>query len=536
MSSKDKKSKKSAKTVTPNMTTSLALVPVDIPAPIVSLAEHRDGSPRVAALSSTGKAPGLGATSATGVVHYGGMIYYQDEKDRAWSDQFARDETIREMQNNPILGGVLRQIAMFIRQVKWQLDPADDSDEAKKIRDYFQRQLDGMRNQWPGGTMPQILTYLAWGWATLEIMYKVFVDEDGVKRFGWDQWRLIPQETRWKWVFDESTGEATHIVQLDVQNNKEIPIPLFKCIHIRDTSRNNSPEGFTLFRIVYDAYFYRSGFQQLEGSLFERYGGVQVARLPGDDIENKSPAYLALQQIVATLGVNSQTGLILASDKDPTTNEYIQDFEIVAPASGATVPSADPIINRYANEMVGVYGAAVTRTGQDGSGSYALADVQSEVFLQNMTAYLDNIQDAIFNQAFIPLANMPYNQFPMELMPKLSHGKLDKIALKDLGTYITSLAQSGELQDSAELRVWLAQQAQLPVGTVEEVQAQMDKEKAEADALQQQQMELGVAQAKAASSSQDSSQKGTKVGSQKGTATPQNLKRGVDPTKTKSAG
>lgn len=439
----------------------------------------------------------LGSMSSPGVVAYGGFIHYPTEKDKAWADQQARDQTIIEMSNNPILGGVLRQISMFIRRVVWTLDPADESTEAKEIRDFYQKQLDKMDNLWPGETMPQLLTFLAWGWSCLEIIY----DQLPEGNIGWKEWRLIPQETRWRWEFNEA-GEATHLVQLDPTTYKEITIPLAKCIHIRDTSRSNSPEGFTLFRIAYDAYFYRSGFQQLEGTLFERYGGVQVARLPGDDIEGNTRAYQDLKAIVTTMGVNNQTGLILASEKDPATDEFYQTFEIVAPAGGATVPSADPIINRYSNEMVGVFGAAVTRTGQDGSGSYALADVQSEVFIINMEAYLDLIRDCIYNQAFIPLARMPYNNFPEDKLPKLNHGKLDKVALKELGAYITSLAQSGTLMDTPELRVYLHGQAELPVQPMEEVKKAMDKAEAEAKAAQ-----ASVDQ----SSSQDSTQIGTKL-------------------------
>lgn len=428
-----------------------------------------------ALLATPSKNPGLAPLSSPGVVSYGGFLHYPKEKDRAWSDQFARDETIIEMSNNPIIGGVLRQITMFIRQVEWYLDPANASDEAVKIRDFYQNQLEKMDNLWPGETMPQILSFLTWGWSALEIIYQQL--EDG--HIGWKEWRLIPQETRWRWTFDD-LGNATHLVQLDPQTFKEISIPLTKCLHVRDTARNNSPEGFTLLRVVYDAFFYRSGFQQLEGTLFERYGGVQVARLPGDDISANTDAYQEIKRIVTTLGINSQTGLVLASDRDPATNEFYQDFEIVSPASGATVPSADPIINRYANEIVGVFGAAVTRTGQDGSGSYALAEVQNEVFQRNMEAYLDLIGDNIQTQVFPALAAMPYNDFPKELIPTLRHGKIDKIKIKELGTYLVSLAQAGVIEDSAALREYVHAEAAIPTAPKEEIQARMDKEEREA--------------------------------------------------------
>lgn len=414
----------------------------------------------------------LGALSSPGVVSYGGFLHYPHEKDRAWSTQFARDDTIIEMSNNPIIGGVLRQIAMFIRQVEWTLEPANASPAAVEIRDFYQAQLDEMRNLWPGETMPQILTFLTWGWSALEIIYRPLPDG----RIGWKEWRLIPQETRWGWIFDEH-GDATHLIQLDPQTYQEVRVPLSRCLHIRDTARNNSPEGFTLLRIAYDAYFYRSGFQQLEGTLFERYGGVQVARLPGDDITANTEAYQEIKRIVTTLGINSQTGLVLASDRDPSTNEFYQDFHIESPASGATVPSADPIINRYANEIVGVFGAAVTRTGQDGSGSYALADVQSEVFQRNMEAYLDLMGDNIQTQAFPRLAEMPYNRFPLDLLPTLKHGKLDKIKLAELGAFLVSLAQAGIIHDSPELRVFTHEKASLPTPPISEIKREMDEQR-----------------------------------------------------------
>jgi len=414
----------------------------------------------------------LGALAASGNVQYSGFLHYPTERDRAWDSQDARDATIIEMSNNPIIGGVLRQITMFIRKVDWYVEPADDSSEAKTTAKFYQEQLDGMKQLWPGETIPQMLTFLNWGWSCLEIIYKQL--EDG--RIGWDEWRLIPQATRWKWEFSDR-GEATHLVQLDPQTYHEIPVPLSKCIHVRDTARNNSPEGFTLLRVAYDAYFYRSGFQQLEGTLFERYGGVQVARLPGEDIDNNSEAYQALKNIITTMGITSQTGLVLASDRDPSTNEFYQDFHIEAPAAGATVPSADPIINRYANEIVGVFGAAITRTGQDGSGSYALADIQNEVFQRNMEAYLDLIADNIQNQAFPRLAEMPYNNIDPKLIPTLRHGKLDQIHLKELGAFLVSLAQAGVIQDSAELRKYTHDRASIPTPPLDVMEKEIEDRK-----------------------------------------------------------
>lgn len=453
----------------------VAIPPPPRPVAAVTLAEP---TPRRA---------GLAPLSAPGTVKFAGLLYNPTEKERVWQDQRARDEILIEMGSDPIIGGVLRQIAMFIRRVPWYVDPADDSDEAKQVAEFYQDCLSSMRGLWPGDTMARMLTFLQWGWSACEVVYTR--RDDG--KIGWKYWRLIPQETRWGWRFDDE-GEATHLIQLDPESFKEIEVPLSRTIHLRDATRNNSPEGFSPLRIAYQAYAFRLGFQQLEGSLFERFGGVQVARLPEKDIENNTSAYQEMQRIVTTLGINSQTGLVLSSKRDDA-GEFFQDFEIVAPPAGATVPSADPIINRYANELVGVFGANLTRTGQDGTGSYALADVQSGMFQQNMAAYLDLIGDEITSQEFPRLA--VYNSIRPELVPKLRHGDIEDADLERLGAYIEKLSGAELLERTPELRFHVHDEAGLPVPSIDELreleeerkaeeeQAAKDAEKARQDAL-----------------------------------------------------
>jgi hypothetical protein len=72
---------------------------------------------------------------------------------------------------------------------------------------------------------------------------------------------------------------------------------------------------------------------------------------------------------------------------------------------------------------------------------------------------------------------MPYNDIPVDLIPKIQHGRLDRISLAELGAYIVSLAQGGILHDSPELREYTHERAQLPIPPTEEVQKQMDEEK-----------------------------------------------------------
>lgn len=434
----------------------------------------------LAASNGNGRGPGLAALSGrpiahSGIASYGGVLAYPQERDQAWQPP-RRDETILAMSNHPVLGGVLMAIEMFVRRVGWYVEPADESTEAQTVADFYQDCLDTMTGFWPGETMAQILTYLPWGWAALELLYRQ--RDDG--RIGWDRWRLIPQFTRYGWEFNER-DEPTTLLQsnwIDQTRDKLVRVPLDRCLLIRYASRDNNPEGYTPLRAAWDAYYYQTQFRQLEGILFERFGGLQVARIPGADIQARNETYTEMQRIVTTLGVNAQTGLVLASDRDPE-GEYYQTFEIVSPQGGATVPSADPIVRRYAQEMVGVFLANVTRTGQDGTGSYALADVHSGLFQQGIAAHLDTIGDAITTQAFRRLGEL--NAIDPDLVPSLKHGDIKDADLAALGAYLEKLNGAAVLEDTPELRVFLHEEAGLPVPTVDEIRARQEEEEREDD-------------------------------------------------------
>jgi phage gp29-like protein len=116
------------------------------------------------------------------------------------------------------------------------------------------------------------------------------------------------------------------------------------------------------------------------------------------------------------------------------------------------------------------------RTGQDGVGSYALAETQGGLFQQAIGAHLDTVANTINEQAIVPLMRM--NGFSDALAPTLMHGDIESADLARLGTYLTNLASAGLLEPSPELSVFLHEIAGLPIASVEELQAQADEDAA----------------------------------------------------------
>lgn len=433
------------------------------------------------------------AVGLSGVVQYGGILYH-DDQDRAWRG-LQRDRTIQAMLNDPIIGAVLYAMEMMIRRVNWHVETADENNpQAEMVYEFVESALEDMDGMWPGDTMADMLTYLGWGYAVLEIVYKQRVgpyEADKSKRskysdglIGWRCWDLRPQSTRYAWEFKD--GEAVGFTQ-QVMTSPMVTVPLSKCIHIKYQSGNGSPEGKTPLRHAYDAWYYKRNIQRIEGIGIERdLAGLPVFAIPGRDIEENSETAVAAQNVVTGIRNDAMAGAVISSDRDENGN-LLQELTLLS-SGGTRQFDTDAIIRRYSNDVVNAFLASVLRSGQDGIGTQALSTTMSDLFMQSLAAHLDIIQTAIMDQALPEL--MRVNGWPLELMPTIKHGDIESADIQRVGAYLQQLSNAGLLVDTPALREFVHELAELPVPDAEEMQAEMDQQatdkQAEADAMAEQ--------------------------------------------------
>lgn len=443
--------------------------------------------------------PAAKAVGVSGVVSYGGILYHQDY-DRAWKGA-ERDKTIQTMLDDPLIGSVLLGVEMLVRRVDWTVTPADDSDPAKELAAFVQGCLDDMADHWPGDTLAQILTFLGWGWSVMEVTYKRRAGQAGTPssrasdgKIGWHRWALRPQATRYGWDF--AGGEPATLIQQDPQTYIRYPIPLEKCLHFRAASRDNSPEGSTPLRVAYNAWYYKSQIQKIEAIGIERdLAGLPVMYIPGANIANEDAVYQAAQSVVTGIRNDAQAGVVIAGDRDAD-GKRLQELELLS-SGGSRVFDTDATIKRYANEVVTAFLANVMRTGQDGVGSYALAETQGGLFQQAIGAHLDTIGQTITEDAILPLVRL--NGFDDRLAPTLTHGDIESADLERLGNYLVHLATAGLLADTPELRSFVHEVAGLPVPQIEE----LEQQQAEEEEMRAAQSELAAQAAKPEGDGQD---------------------------------
>lgn len=424
-------------------------------------------------------------TGVSGVSHFGGQVWNPWERDRAWIG-LEKDRTINDMVNDPVVGSILFGIEMLVRRVDWSLQAADDSPEAADYATFVEQCLEDMDGHWPGDTLAQVLTFLGWGWACLELTYKQRLGrkpgdmppstyDDG--RIGWKSWMLLPQLTRAGWEFDQN--DVTALIQQDPMTFRQHVVPVDKCLLFRYASRDNSPEGNTALRVAFDAWYYKRQIQRIEAVGIERdLAGLPVMYIPGDEIENNTSVYTSAQALVMGIRQDTQAGAVIAGDRDPETGHRKQELELLS-SGGSRAFDTDTVIRRYANEIVTSFLANVMRAGQDNVGSLSLSATQSNLFQQSIGAHLDTIADVIFEQAIVPL--MEVNGFDPKLAPKLVAGDIEAANLERLGEYILNLANAGMLSDTPDLRAFVHKVAGLPVPSKEELEAQMETDQYERD-------------------------------------------------------
>jgi phage gp29-like protein len=381
--------------------------------------------------------------------------------------------TIREMsEQDPTIAGILFAIEMTIRRAEWSIQPASDSPEDVEIAEFIEGAMfRDLRPEWEN-TLSEILSFLPYGWAVLEVVYKRRTGPtddprtsshftDG--RIGWGSWSIRPQETLSEWVFDDG-GELVAMKQIAPPKYVPVEIPIDKALLFRTSSRHGRPEGLSILRAAYQPWYYKKEIQKFEAIGVERdLAGVPVAWVSADywspnaTPEQKS-ALLRMQKVVTNLRRNQQEGVVmpLAYDKQ---NNKLYDLQLLT-SGGQRQIDTDKVIQRYDTRIAMSVLADFIMVGHEQTGTYSMAESKTDLFITALEAWLDSIAAVINEQAIHPL--LRYNGITVEREPQLKPGKVQAEDLEKLGAYLKTLADAGVLEVTPELQRHVLEVAKLP--------------------------------------------------------------------------
>jgi len=404
-------------------------------------------------------------------------------------DEFLRDlrghkaiEKFREMRDNDsTIGAVMYATEQVLRDVPYEVKPADDSEAARKEAEFIEQVLVDMEHTLDDH-ISESLSNLSFGFSLFEVVYK---RREGPKNTNPKKMskftdgrlgvRKIASRAQWtidRFDVDNKTGDVLGVYQ---RRNYGISadnyIPSSKMIHYRTTTSNCDPSGRSILRNAYKAYTFLSKLENVEAIAIEReLHGIPIGRIPAEYLASDASAgQIALKNkfegILRDLKNNEQGYALLPSDvyvdqDGKPTEQRLMDIELIT-SNGTRNIDIDPVIRRYQHDIARSVMAEFLMLGSGSNGSYALSKSKTDLFLRALESYINSIYDTLNKQLVEPLWRL--NGLNFDLMPTIVPGDVAPHDLHELGSYLRNLNGADiSLADQPDIVDALLSTAELP--------------------------------------------------------------------------
>ena len=384
-------------------------------------------------------------------------------------------QTYTEMlDNDATIGGVWFAIEMLMRNTDFQIEPGGDAEIDKEAADFVESCMYDMEETWPE-FLSECLSFLPYGWSYHEICYKRRMGKthnpltnskynDGL--VGWRKLPIRSQETLVGWEYKPDSDDLTGMTQEPAPDYKKATIPLWKALHFKTRSRKRNPEGRSIFRNAYRAWYIKKRLEEIESYGMERdLAGFPVLYAPAginifDPNDEEMVQQLAYAQaLVSGIRRDALEGIVL---QNGTPELPGWKLELLA-SSGKRQFDTNAIIERWDKRIATTVLADFIMLGQQQVGSFALADSKTKIFALAIGAYLEVICEVFNNQAIPRLIDANGDKFKgITDYPVMTHGDIEEPDLIQMATYIEKMVGIGILTPDEELEKMVRRTANLP--------------------------------------------------------------------------
>jgi len=363
----------------------------------------------------------------------------------------------REMRDNDsTIGAVMYAAEQVLRDVKLKVEPANDTEEAKREADFVESIFDDMDHSLDDH-IAEALSSLSYGFAWFEVVYKRRVGptkRSPKKNSKYTDGRLgvrkIACRAPWtisRFDVEDKSGDVLGIYQDVGYATGKHYIPATKSLYYRTTVLNGDPSGRSILRNAYSSYVYLNNLQSIEAIAVEReLAGIPVARIPSEYLSSDASAAQSgfvgnLQQILRDVKFNEQGYIITPSDTYPDkdgspTNIRLVDIELMS-SNGNRNVDIDPIVRRYQHDIARSVLSEFLMLGGGNNGSYALSKSKTDLFLRALESYIQAIVDVLNKQLVERLWQL--NGLNYDLMPCIKAGDVAPHDLREIAAFLRNL-------------------------------------------------------------------------------------------------
>ena len=414
----------------------------------------------------------LSELGATGLQTSGGRVH--EEFLTQLMGELGR-KVYREMsENDAIVGAMLYALEMLIRPVTWTVEAGGEDAEALRSAEYLETILDDMSTSW-SSVLSEWMAAPVYGFAPFEIVYKRREGEnrrpglaskfdDGL--IGVRKLAIRHPTTLDRWIFDEAGGVQA-MVQRSMPRLQPVTIPIEKLLLFTTLQRKGSPEGTSLLRRSFIAWFRKKRVEEIESIGIEReLAGIPHFEVPAQWLganasDDDKESLATIKKIGRRLRTDDQACVVTPMIYDQGGRPLFK-FKLVN-SGGRRAVDTGKAKEYYSRQIAITIMADVLLLGHEAVGSFALASSKTNLFATGVGGLLDNVETTL-NRHLVPRL-MRLNGFSLSTMPSFRHGDIESINLAELGNYITQLANAGFPlfpTESGELERDLLRSANLP--------------------------------------------------------------------------
>lgn len=360
-----------------------------------------------------------------------------DEFLREWQGAGEKARRVREMlYNSPIVGALRMAIEMPIRAIEWQFvsDEGEDDPRLALLNDA----LAAMSHSWEDH-ITDALGFLWYGWSMFTITYQ----SDG-QRVLWRKLRPLAPDTLQRWLIAPDGGMEGIQQWPHLWPN---PIPIERMVVYRFRRARGNPEGESLLRPAWPAWYYVKNIQQIEAIGIERdLAGLPRITLPEhadtSDSDDPTTDVGRARQIVRNVRADEIGGLVLP---------FGWQFDLVS-SSGPGKVDTDEVIGRYNRQMLMAALSQFLALGMDSIGALATFEGGTDFFTLTLNAVADTIGETFTKFAAARLLEL--NGYAPDGV-RLEHSPAGDVQPAAIADALSKLTAAGAMTLTADDEVWL---------------------------------------------------------------------------------
>lgn len=434
----------------------------------------------------------MGQHSVSGLNVLSGLLFEEKEYALRWPQCI---RTYNEMKKDATIAPALALVEMAIARVPWTVKvPKGKEEQLKDKKEFLEQVMSDMDVPW-NTFIQQAASHNSLGFYVGEKVYRYRTYENGSKyndgRIGLRKIAPVPQETVEAWEFSSQGRTLTGLYQrpANVSNRNDratlvrdepIWIPRKKFLLFRNNPVKDNPEGESPLKSCYMAWRYKTAMEQAESiGVSSDLRGMKVLYLPPQYLaEDASPEDKAVRDYyergLTLLHKNEQTAMIIPMIRDEKGNKLFE-LELMS-VMGQKAHNTREIINGFKKEIITSLMASQLILGQEGGGSYSLAESQSSVSQMVIDARLTEIRDQL-NHDLIPQL-FKLNGWDFTTTPYFDFGEIAEESLDEISKFIQRVGAVGLLPKTAQAVNWITDRIGMPTqfddsSTTEEILPQL---------------------------------------------------------------